>query len=71
MSKNEHHVESGSKLPHSKVRLRNILVSRAAVLECGASAPLFFAPLMCASIYDAVYSENSYPEEDGVLAGLS
>jgi hypothetical protein len=55
MSKDEHHVESGSKLPHSKTRLRHILVSRAAALECGASAPLFFTPLMCTSIYDAVY----------------
>ena len=49
MSKDEHLVESCSKLPHSKVQ-----VSRAAALECGASAPLFFAPLMCASICEAV-----------------
>jgi len=49
MSKDEHHIESGSKLPHSKAR-----VSRAAALECGASAPLFFARPMCTSIHDAV-----------------
>ena len=55
MSKHQQLVESGSQLPHSKVRLRHILASRAAALECGALAPLFFAPLMCASIYDAAY----------------